>query len=192
MKHSEIQEHSLRKVQVAQRGLNRNPKGFLRENGDGGPREFGEAAEAPYLPDPPAKTAGKATETARPEALAPYILEVEMNCDQCGGSGFDPGGLDPCGPEPCPVCHGAKTQIVIRNYLAEAFHLAASPESTRPIERQHLVAVIQHCREAVSALVVLPEVALRCSKFTRSRGSANQTTEMKRRKEDVTFSPQWA
>jgi hypothetical protein len=82
-----------------------------------------------------------------------------MNCDECGGSGFDPGGLDPWGPDPCPTCHGAKTQWITRNYLAEAFQIAASPESTRPVERRHLVAVIQHCREAVSALVVLPEVA---------------------------------
>jgi hypothetical protein len=86
------------------------------------------------------------------------MMEVEMNCEECGGSGFDPGGIDPWGPEPCPTCHGAKTQRITRNYLAEAFQIAANPESTRPVERQHLVAVIQHCREAVSALVSLPAV----------------------------------
>ena len=105
------------------------------------------------------KRAGKATKTARPGEQPPYVMEVEVNCDQCGGSGFDPGAIDPWGPEPCPTCHGAKTQRITRNYLAEAFQIAANPESTRPVERQHLVAVIQHCREAVSTLVSLPAVA---------------------------------
>jgi hypothetical protein len=89
----------------------------------------------------------------------PYITEVEVNCDECVGSGFDPGGLDPWGPELCPVCQGAKTQRITRNFLAEAFQIAANQESTRSIERQHLIAMIQHCRETVSALMVLPEVA---------------------------------
>jgi len=92
-------------------------------------------------------------------ARPPYIIEVEVNCDDCGGSGFDSGGLDPWGPEFCPVCHGTKTQRITRNYLAEAFQIAANQEGGRLIERQHLVAVIQHCRETVSALVILPEVA---------------------------------
>ena len=93
------------------------------------------------------------------QIVQPYIATVEENCEECGGSGFDPGGIDPWGPEVCPKCRGAKTRTIIRNYLAEAFQIAANPESARQIERQHLVAVIQHCREAVSALVSLPEVA---------------------------------
>ena len=56
-----------------------------------------------------------------------YATEVEVACDECGGTGFDPGGIDPWGPEPCPACHGAKTQKVVRNYLAEAFQMAAEP-----------------------------------------------------------------
>jgi hypothetical protein len=87
-----------------------------------------------------------------------YVAEVEVNCDECGGSGYDPGSLDPWGPEVCPVCHGAKTQTITRNYLAEAFQIASNPDSLRPIERLHLVAIIQHCRQAVSALMSLPEV----------------------------------
>jgi hypothetical protein len=105
------------------------------------------------------KHAGKATEIARPETQPPHVLEIEVNCEECGGSGFDPGGIDPWGPEPCPACRGAKTRRITRNYLAEAFQIAANPASTRPVERQHLVAVIQHCRKAISALVILPEVA---------------------------------
>ena len=89
----------------------------------------------------------------------PYVLEIEGNCEECGGSGFDPGGIDPWGPETCPVCHGARTLRIVRNYLAEAFQIAANPSSTRQVERQHLLAIVQHCREMVSASVGLPEVA---------------------------------
>jgi DnaJ-class molecular chaperone len=97
--------------------------------------------------------------TKHSDQLSPHIVEIELNCDECGGSGFDPGAIDPWGPEVCPRCHGAKTEMISRNYLAEAFQIAANPDSARQIERQHLVAVIQHCRQAVSALVSLPEVA---------------------------------
>ena len=82
-----------------------------------------------------------------------------MNCEECGGSGVDPGGIDPWGPEVCPKCQGAKTQTIVRNYLAEAFQIAGNPDSIRTVERLHLVAVIQHCREAVRAIMSLPEVA---------------------------------
>lgn len=121
-----------------------------------------ECIEAPFkpsIPIPHPKAVARALENARAEIQSPYIREVEVNCDECGGSGFDPGGIDPWGPEVCPGCHGARTQRIIRNYLAEAFQIAANPENTRPVERQHLIAVIQHCRQAVSALVSLPEVA---------------------------------
>lgn len=93
------------------------------------------------------------------DLLSAYIVEVEINCEECGGSGFDPGGVDPWGPEPCPKCQGAKKQRITRNYLAEAFQIAANPESVRQVERAHLVAVIHHCRETVRAVMSLPEVA---------------------------------
>jgi len=110
-------------------------------------------------PAPQPKPVARASDPARPDLLARYIIEVDAPCEECGGSGFDPGGLDPWGPVPCPVCAGAKTQRITRNYLAEAFRIAANPDSACPIERRHLTAVIQHCREAVGALVSLPEVA---------------------------------
>jgi hypothetical protein len=125
--------------------------------------------------------------------LAPYIVEVEVNCDECGGSGFDPGGVDPWGPEPCPACHGAKTHKMTRNFLAEAFQIAANPESTRTVERQHLVAIIQHCRELVSALVALPEVVPEpLENPAAPRGSAKPMTHVRRRKHEITFRPQRA
>jgi len=105
------------------------------------------------------KNVARALTNAHPQRFPRYVVEVEVNCDECGGSGFDPGGIDPWGPELCRVCRGARKQRILRNYLAEAFQIAANPDSVRQVERQHLIAVIQHCREAVSALVSLPEIA---------------------------------
>jgi hypothetical protein len=160
MSHFETGGRTLRQAEITHaQALSRNPKGFLAENLEGTPIERVEAIAAPYLPALPPQPTGNVPDNARPETHQPYVLEVEVSCDECGGSGFDPGGIDPWGPESCLGCLGVKTQRITRNYLAEAFQIAANPESTRPIERQHLVAVIQHCREAVSALVSLPEVA---------------------------------
>jgi len=117
------------------------------------------AAESVNLALPKPKPAAKGTDTEPAGPQSPSILEVEETCEECGGSGCDPGGIDPWDSEPCPACHGAKTRRVIRNYLAEAFQIAGNLGGARPVERQHLVAVIQHCREVVSALISLPEVA---------------------------------
>ena len=115
----------------------------------------------------------------------PYTVEVEMDCEECGGSGYDPGGIDPWGPEPCPVCHGAKTQTVVRNYLAEAFRIAADPGTTRPVERQHLVAIIQYCRELVSAFASLRDSGPRNRQMeersTRVPGSGPARRQSRRR-----------
>ncbi len=140
------------------RPLKRNSKNFLPKNLAGTAIKPEQAVARPNPFSSPPKSAGT-IETALPETQPPYIVEIEAACDECGGSGFDPGGIDPWGPEVCLRCHGAKTQTITRNYLAEAFQIAANPDSHRQIERQHLVAVIQHCRQAVSALVSLPEVA---------------------------------
>jgi hypothetical protein len=154
MNHFEADEHYVKQGEFNQSHVLR---GFLTQNQET-PIERVESMATQYLPASPLKAASKRAEIARPETQPPHVLEIEMNCDECGGSGFDPGGIDPWGPEPCPACHGAKMQRITRNYLTEAFQIAANPESTRPVERQHLVAVIQHCRQAVSALVSLPEV----------------------------------
>lgn len=92
------------------------------------------------------------------QKVAPFVVEHEFQCDECGGSGFDPGGIDPWGPEPCPVCRGKGTQRITKNYLAEALRIAANPECLLPVERAHLVAIVQYCRQAVSAVMGLPEV----------------------------------
>jgi len=139
------------------KGVLRTPPGFESDNREN--TAFIEVAGKPAVLAAEPRRTESATEGVCPATHAQYVMAIEINCEECGGSGFDPGGIDPWGPEVCPKCRGAKTQIITRNYLAEAFQIAANPDSTRPIERQHLVAVIQHCREAVSALVSLPEVA---------------------------------
>lgn len=47
--------------------------------------------------------------------------------------------------------------VAPRNYLAEAFKIVASAESTLPIEREHLIAVVKQCRDIVSGWLSLPE-----------------------------------
>lgn len=134
-------------------------------------------------------------------ARAPYMIDVELPCDECGGSGFDPGGIDPWGPEPCPACRGAGTQRITKNYLAEALRIAANPECSLPVERAHLVAIVHYCRQAVSAVVSLPEVPKRAhaqavfrrsSRHSRSRRRSHEVTQIKRRTTNVDISPQRA
>ena len=45
-----------------------------------------------------------------------------------------------------------------RNYLAEAFRIAAG-HSSLICERPHLIAIVNHCRDLTSAALILPEVA---------------------------------
>jgi DnaJ-class molecular chaperone len=125
------------------------------------PAESRELVARPTRPTDVRNSVGQRLEMAWADRAiqSPYSREIELNCEECGGSGFDPGAIDPWGPEVCPRCHGAKTETITRNYLAEAFQIAANADNQRQVERQHLVAVIHHCRQAVSALVSLPEMA---------------------------------
>jgi hypothetical protein len=103
------------------------------------------------------------TENARPGirkfAVVPrgsetkaYLVEVEEECEECGGNGCDWGSLSPIDPEECPACLGSGKQTVVRNYLAEALRIAAG-KSSRVAQRERLVAVIQHCRAMVRAVI---------------------------------------
>jgi len=103
-----------------------------------------------------------ATSAATNDLLAAYSRTVEIDCEDCGGSGRDPGALDAYleSTEPvCPSCKGLGVETVTRNFLSEAFAIASNPDSTRPVEREHLVAIVRYAREHVSALFQLPEVA---------------------------------
>jgi len=162
---------------------------------------------------PPART----SDPHQSAILRPYLVEVEADCEECGGSGVDPGALDPWGPESCPRCQGARTQRMVRNYLAEAFQIAGNPDGTRPVERQHLVVIIQHFRAMVSAFASLPDVGrsnpgppdqvadmaasrfpsrMRSSHSRRTHGSArgdrNQWIEDRKEvRRNVAFRPKW-
>ena len=137
---------------------------------------------------------------AQVEAAAPYLIDLEMSCEECGGSGFDPGGIDPWGPERCPVCRGAGTQKITKNYLAEAFRIVGNPQCAVPVERAHLIAIVQYCRQIVSSVVSLPEVPKQAqvparlkTALIRSRAKvahSHVVTQIKRRKRNVGISPQ--
>lgn len=91
-------------------------------------------------------------------SLAAYYETVEIDCQDCGGSGRDPGALDH-EDRVCPSCLGTRKETAVRNFLSEAFAIAQTPDSTRVVERAHLVAIIRYARAHVSALFQLPEVA---------------------------------
>ena len=99
---------------------------------------------------------------AASQTLAQYSETVTIECEDCGGSGRDRGSLDSFlnGTEPvCQSCNGLTTETITRNYLSEALAIAQNPDSTRVVERAHLVAIIRFARAHVSALFQLPEVA---------------------------------
>jgi hypothetical protein len=148
----------------------------------------------------PSKSREQALEIARPQMQAPYIVEGEVDGDECGGSGFDPGGIDPWGPEPCPACHGWGTQRVTKNYLAEAFRIVGNPKCIMPAERAHLVAIVQYCRQVVSAAVSSPRGPERDQDRTDLKSSPRHrrvkaahrypVIPFRRRKRNVDISPQ--
>jgi hypothetical protein len=136
---------------------------FQWEEGPLGPIEQGPAigqskSFALHQSEPRRIPAGKATSVAL-EPLPPLSDLVEIDCQDCGGGGNDPGGLNPHEPEDCPTCHGTGKETILRNYLAEAFRIAANPESELQLERAHLVALKAYALQTVSALMSVQEVA---------------------------------
>jgi hypothetical protein len=104
---------------------------------------------------PPAR----ATTVAR-DPLPPFSEIVEVNCQDCGGRGYDPGSVCSHEPDDCAACAGSGKETVLRNYLAEAFRIAADPNADLRLERAHLVALTAYARQTISALMMsLPEVA---------------------------------
>jgi hypothetical protein len=92
-----------------------------------------------------------------PATKPPFVVKVEEKCEECGGYGYDCGSLSCIDPDECPACHGSGKQIVVRNYLAEALRIAAGKTSMLA-QREHLQAVIQHCRSLVGALMAIEEI----------------------------------
>ena len=91
----------------------------------------------------------------RGTASNPFVVQVEEKCEDCGGSGYDWGSLSPTEPDECPGCGGSGTQIVRRDYLAEALRIAGGKSATAP-QREHLEATVQHCRALVQAIITMP------------------------------------
>jgi len=85
------------------------------------------------------------------------VVRVEEKCEDCGGSDYDCGSLSAIDPEECPLCHGSGKQILVRNYLAEALRIAGG-KSSMLAQREHLKAVIRHCRGLVSALIAIVDI----------------------------------
>jgi hypothetical protein len=92
-----------------------------------------------------------------PVSLPPFVAQVEETCENCGGSGYDSGSLSPIEPEDCQACQGSGKQIVFHNYLAEALQIAAG-NSAMLAQREHLVAVIRHCRGLVGAVMGIADI----------------------------------
>ena len=88
---------------------------------------------------------------------SPFVAAIEQKCEHCGGSGYDWGSLRPMEPDVCEACHGRGTQIVRRDYLAEALRIVGG-KSAMPPQREHLEAVVRHCRALVEAVMVMPVV----------------------------------
>lgn len=113
---------------------------------------------------PPTKPGARAQALPGPTSAAPISLaeqstvRMEFPCQDCGGSGQETGSVCPEG-EACRSCHGSGREAIVRNFLAEALRLAADPASTIPLDRRHIVAIVQHTRQAISAFANLPEVA---------------------------------
>jgi hypothetical protein len=172
--------------------------GFLQGQPEKTPVDRAKIIAGLDMPNRPPTPAGRVVETRRPAKPAPYVLEIDLPCDGCGGSGFDPGGIDPWGPEPCPVCHGTGTQKVTKNYLAEALRIAGNPECTVPLERAHLVAIVQYCRQVVDAAMCRPKatapkrepVFFKASRHSRRAARTRKVIQFKRRKRNVDIRPQ--
>jgi hypothetical protein len=109
----------------------------------------------------------KPAQSTQPTPLPPptgtemFIRSCDTECEDCYGTGRDfyhPG--HPQDASDCAACGGIGRRIVTRNYLSESFAIAANPESTRTIEREHLICLIQYARMFVSAAISMPDVKL--------------------------------
>src|SRR5438105_3655737 len=88
----------------------------------------------------------------------PFTVYELEDCEECGGRGYDLGGLNPTEYDPCPKCGGAQKEHVLRDYLGEAF-LIIQGKSAMVTERKHLIAVVAYARRFVTAAMEMPEIA---------------------------------
>jgi hypothetical protein len=132
------------------------------------------------------------------QVAAPFVIDQEIACEDCGGTGSDLGSLHPWDGEVCSRCAESGREMVTRNYLAEAFRIAGNPECTVPVERAHLVAIVQYCRQVVDAAMCRPKApAIKrepavSKSFGHSRRAArtHKVIQFKRRRRNVDIRPQ--
>ena len=86
----------------------------------------------------------------------PNAVLVTEECTCCDGNGRD--WTSEYDYELCEACEGKGKVTTERDYLAEAFRIAQD-RWYKPIQKEHVTAVIKHCRSMVGALMELPEVA---------------------------------
>ena len=98
----------------------------------------------------PVNSQSDASQNAEP--IPPFSDLVEQPCEDCGGSGLDSGSLSEPIAERCPSCLGTGQEVVLRNFLAEAFRIVADPESELVLCREHMVALATFARQTVSAM----------------------------------------
>lgn len=124
-------------------------------------RALARKPKAPKTPRKPSLMAAGPTLTPPPTdpKAESYIRTVEQKCEDCYGTGRDFGHPGhPLDAGDCAHCNGTGREIVTRNYLTEAFRIAQG-ESILPPEKEHLVAVIEHCRKLTSAALQLPQIS---------------------------------
>ena len=86
------------------------------------------------------------------EPIPPFSDFVEVQCEDCNGTGYDFGSHKDFDPEYCPRCGGSGMELVFRNYLAEAFRIVSDPQCKVALCRQQIVALAIYARQTVSAL----------------------------------------
>jgi hypothetical protein len=77
---------------------------------------------------------------------------IEVQCEDCNGTGYDFGSHKDFDPEYCPRCGGSGIELVFRNYLAEAFRIVSDPQCKVALCREQIVALAIYARQTVSAL----------------------------------------
>ena len=86
------------------------------------------------------------------EECPPYTVETTVECEDCSGTGTNLYNSNPFEWEPCEGhgCIDGKVKVM-RQYLAEAFRIAAGEKIT--VEAGHLTALTAYARATVSALM---------------------------------------
>jgi ribosomal protein S27E len=86
------------------------------------------------------------------EPIPPFSDFIEVQCEDCNGTGYDFGSHKDFDPEYCPRCGGSGMELVFRDYLAETFRIVSDPQCKVALCREQIVALAIYARQTVSAL----------------------------------------